>query len=152
MSDVFDKINSEVILAAKNRDSERLLVLRTLVSDIKGVALKASRKDIVDDDVLTALTKAVKQREDSISQFKSANRVDLVESESFQLNVLKEFLPAQLSEKEVEAIVFETVSRISEGKERNKKLMGAIMKELNPRLKGKADMRVVNNILSALLA
>lgn len=152
MSDVFDKINSEVILAAKNRDSERLLVLRTLVSDIKGVALKASRKDIVDDDVLTALTKAVKQREDSISQFKSANRIDLVESESFQLNVLKEFLPAQLSEKEVEAIVFETVSRISEGKERNKKLMGAIMKELNPRLKGKADMRVVNNILSALLA
>ena len=128
-----------------------MLVLRTLVSDIRGVALKASRKDITDEDVMSALVKGVKQREDSISQFVSGNRADLAERETFQVNVLKEFLPEQLGEDEVRKIVTETVERIANGSEKSKKLMGLVMKELNPQLKGKADMKFVNQILSTLL-
>ena len=142
MSSLFERVNQAVVDAAKSKDSDRLLVLRTLVSDIRGVALKASRKDITDEDVMSALVKGVKQREDSISQFVSGNRADLV---------LKEFLPEQLGEDEVRKIVTETVERIANGAEKSKKLMGLVMKELNPQLKGKADMKFVNQILSTLL-
>lgn len=151
MSSLFERVNQAVVDAAKSKNSDRLLVLRTLVSDIRGVALKASRKDITDEDVMSALVKGVKQREDSISQFVSGNRGDLAERETFQVNVLKEFLPEQLGEDEVRKIVTETVERIANGAEKSKKLMGLVMKELNPQLKGKADMKLVNQILSTLL-
>ena len=151
MSNLFKKINEAVVEAAKTKNADRLLVLRTLVSDIKSVAIKAARKDVTDEDAMTALVKGVKQREDSISQFIAANRTDLVERETFQVNVLKEFLPEQLGEEEVRKIVEETVDRITNGAEKNKKFIGLIMKELNPQLKGKADMKLVNQILSNLL-
>lgn len=151
MTNLFEKVNTAVVEAAKNKDSARLLILRTLVSDIRNVAKKACREEVVDDDVMGALVKGVKQREDSITQFKAAGREDLVENETFQVNVLKEFLPAQLGEDEVRRIVVETVERIANGGTKSKKLMGMIMKELNPELKGKADMKFVSSILSELL-
>lgn len=152
MTELFSKVNAAVTEAAKSKDSARLLVLRTLVSESRGVALKACRKDVSDDDVMSALVKGVKQREDSIAQFTTAGRTDLVESETFQLNVLKEFLPAQLSEDEIRTIVVDTVERVANGGEKNKKLMGRVMQELNPQLKGKADMKLVNQILQGLLS
>lgn len=151
MTSLFEKVNAAVVDAAKSKDSARLLVLRTLVSESRGVALKACRKDVSDDDVMSALVKGVKQREDSIAQFSTAGRTDLVEAETFQMNILKGFLPAQLSEDEVRSIVTDVVDRVANGVEKSKKLMGPVMKELNPQLKGKADMKLVNQILSELL-
>jgi uncharacterized protein YqeY len=148
---IFKKVNDEVIATAKAKNSARLLVLRTLVSDMQGVAIKACRKDVTDEDAMTALVKGVKQREDSISQFTAAGRQDLIDNETYQLSVLKEFLPEQFSEEKVREIVEETVARLAGEGERNKKLMGPVMKELNPLLKGKADMKLVNQILAALL-
>lgn len=151
MSQKFEEINKAVIEAAKAKDSERLLVLRTLVSNIRGVALQANRKEINDEDVTTALVKGVKQREDSISQFTSAGRTDLVEKETYQMNVLKEFLPAQMSQDEIKEVVLESVERVAAGGEKTKKLMGKVMQDLNPKLKGKADMKYVNQLLSTIL-
>lgn len=151
MSQEFEKINQAVIGAMKAKDSARVLVLRTLVGNIKSIAIAAKRKEVCDDDVTSALVKGVKQREDSIAQFKIAGRTDLVENETYQMNVLKEFLPAQMSEDEVKTIVLEVVERLSAGGEKSKKLRGAIMKELNPQLKGKADMKYVNQVLESIL-
>lgn len=151
MSTKFEQINQAVIDTAKAKNAPRLLVLRTLVSSIRAVALQSNRKEITDDDVVSALVKGVKQREDSIAQFTTAGRTDLVENETFQLNVLKEFLPAQMSEDEVKAIVLEAVERISAGGEKNKKMTGLVMKDLTPKLKGKADMKYVNQILASIL-
>lgn len=151
MSTKFEQINQAVIDTAKAKDAPRLLVLRTLVSSIRAVALQSNRKEILDDDVVSALVKGVKQREDSIAQFTTAGRTDLVDNETFQLNVLKEFLPAQMSEDEVKAIVLEAVERISAGGEKNKKMTGLVMKDLTPKLKGKADMKYVNQILASIL-
>lgn len=150
MSSQFEVVNEAVKQAMKSQDSDRLLTLRSLVSEIKNVALKQARKDITDDDVLVALTKGVKQREDSIAMYVDANRVDLVEKETRQLNILKEFLPTQLSESEVIEIVQAAVYRQRAPK--SIKLMGVVMKELNPSLKGKTDMKKVNAILSDLLS
>lgn len=67
------------------------------------------------------------------------------------MNVLKEFLPEQMSTEDVRAIVSETVERLANGAEKTKKLMGAVMKELNPILKGKADMKFVKQVIDELL-
>lgn len=152
MSQKFEEINQEVIKALKAKDSNRVLVLRTLVGNIKLIAISQNRKEVNDEDVLSALTKGVKQREDSISQFRSANRNDLVEVETYQLSVLKEFLPAQLSEDQIKEIVSEAVERISAGGEKTVKLRGPLMKDLTPKLKGKADMKFVNELLSGMLS
>ena len=151
MSEKFEAINQEVIKAMKAKDSNRVLVLRTLVGSIKSIAIAANRKEVNDEDVLSALTKGVKQREDSITQFTSAGRTDLVENETFQLSVLKEFLPAQMSEDEIKNAVLEAVERISAGGDKSKKLKGLLMKDLNPKLKGKADMKYVNQLIDSIL-
>jgi len=146
-----NRINEEVKSAMKAKDKDRLLALRSLVSEIQKVAKNALHESPTDEDVLTALTKGVKQREDSIEQFKKANRTDLIEIEILQLNVLKEFLPEQMDAEAVRAIVSETVERLANGAEKTKKLMGIVMKELNPILKGKADMKFVKQVLDELL-
>lgn len=151
MSATFEKINDAVKTAMKAKDKERLLALRSLVSEVQKVAKNALHDVVTEEDVLNALTKGVKQREDSIEQFKKANRTDLIEVEVFQLNVLKEFLPEQMSTEDVRAIVSETVERLANGAEKTKKLMGAVMKELNPILKGKADMKFVKQVIDELL-
>ncbi|MFA5403391.1 MAG: GatB/YqeY domain-containing protein [Ignavibacteria bacterium] len=151
MSQKFEEINQAVTSAAKAKDTSRLLVLRTLVSVIKGVALASCRKEVTDEDVLSALVKGVKQREDSITQFEKAGRTDLVENETYQMNVLKEFLPSQMSEDEVKNIVLESIERISAGGEKSKKLIGAVMKDIAPKLKGKADMKYVLQIIGSVL-
>lgn len=152
MKTLFDTIYDEMVTAVKNKDTARSLVLRTLISDIKGIALKACRKDVEPDDVMSALVKGVKQREDSLSQYTTAGRTDLAERESYQISVLKEFLPQQMSEEDVRTLVVATVDKLSAGAEKSKKLMGSVMKELGPQLKGKADMKFVNKLLSELLS
>lgn len=160
MKTLFNTIYEEMINAAKNKDTARVLILRTLISEIKGIC----RKDVNRDDVMNALIKGVKQREDSLSQYTAAGRTDLAEQEAYQISVLKEFLPQQMSEEAVRALVVATVDNLFAGMEKNKKLMGAVMKELGPQLKGavmeelgpqlkgKADMKFVNKLLSELLS
>jgi len=146
-----NRINEEVKSAMKAKDKDRLLALRSLVSEIQKVAKNALHEYPTDEDVLTALTKGVKQREDSIEQFNKANRTDLIEIEILQLNILKEFLPEQMDAEAVKEIVLETVTRIADGAPLSKKLMRDAMKELNPRLKGKADMKIVTSLLNEIL-
>lgn len=151
MKSLFEAIYDSMVQAIKDKDADRVLILRTLISDIKSVALKACRKEVTYDDVMSALIKGVKQREDSLSQYTAANRTDLAERESYQISVLKEFLPKQMAEDEVRALVVATVDKLSAGVEKSKKLMGAAMRELGPQLKGKADMKFVSTLLSELL-
>ena len=145
---MFEKIQKDMWTAAKAKLSDEVVALRSLVNDIKNVA-KRENREVTNDDVTTALVKAVKQREDSISQF--TGRDDLIAAETFQLNVYKRYLPEQMSTEDVRVLVSETVERLANGAEKTKKLIGVVMKELNPILKGKADMKFVNQVLGELL-
>ena len=151
---MINAIQKAIVDAMKSKDQDRLLVLRTLQSDIKNVAIKSARKDPTDGDAMDALVKAAKQREDAIQQFTVANRSDLVAVESYQLSVIKEFLPQQMAEDEVRSIVTDAIERVSaaNGGDRSKKLMGPLMRELNATLKGKADMKLVNSIVATILS
>jgi uncharacterized protein YqeY len=142
------KLNEDIKTAMKEKDSEKLLALRTLFSDVKNVAIKAGRKEATDDDFLTAVNKAIKQRQDSAEQFRIGGRIELALVEETQLNLFKAYLPEQLSEAELEVIISETITSVGAV---TKKDMGKVMKELSPKLKGKADMKMVNIIISGKL-
>lgn len=152
MSATFQKINDDLTTAVKGKQSEVVLALRTIVSDIKNVAIKAGVKDVAEDHAITALAKAVKQREDSFTQFVAANRLDLAEVEKNQLEILKKYLPTQLTIEEIEIVVQNAVKRLTEVHGTlTKKSFGLIFKELTAELKGKADMKLVQPILNKIL-
>lgn len=144
-----EKLNENIKAAMKEKNSEKLLALRTLFSDVKNVAIKSGRKDLIDDDVVTAVQKAIKQRTDSAEQFRNGGRLELAVVEETQVEYFREYLPVQLSSEELTSIISETISSLGVT---SKKEMGKVMKELTPKIKGKADMREVNQIISSMLA
>lgn len=143
-----EKLNENIKTAMKEKNSEKLLALRTLFADVKNVAIKSGRKDLNDDDVVTAVQKAIKQRTDSAEQFRNGGRVELAVVEETQAEYFREYLPVQLSSEKLNSIISETISSLGVT---SKKEMGKVMKEITPKIKGKADMREVNQIISSML-
>jgi uncharacterized protein YqeY len=145
---MFDRILFDVANAMKNKESDKVLTLRTLVSVIKNVGIEKGVKEYDNDLVISILQKQIKQREDSIEQFKKANRFELVEKEKKEIEILRSYLPTQLTEEVVNSIVDEVI--LSENAT-TKKDIGKVMKVLNIRLKGVADMKKVGTYLNAKL-
>lgn len=143
-----EKLNEDIKTAMKEKMAEKLLALRTLYSDVKNVAIKSGRKDLMDDDVITAVQKAIKQRTDSAEQFRLGGRNELAEVEETQAGYFRVYLPVQFSSEELSAIISETISSLGVT---SKKEMGKVMKELAPKIKGKANMKEVNQIISSML-
>ena len=142
------RLNDEIKTAMKSRDSERLSVLRGLMAGAKNIAIADKRKDVTDSDLMAAVIKGIKQRQDSIEQFESAGRNDLVKIEAFEMEIYKEFQPKQMSEDEVTAIILKTITEV--GAE-SKKDMGKVMGALMPKVKGKADGKLVSKIVGEKL-
>jgi len=145
---LIEKLNDDIKTSMREKNSEKLLALRTLYSDVKNIAIKSGRKDLNDDDVITAAQKAIKQRTDSAEQFRTGGRNELAQVEETQAEYFREYLPVQLSSEELNSIISET---ISSWEATSKKVMGKVMKELAPKIKGKANMKEVNQIISSML-
>lgn len=146
---VFLKLQEDIKEAMKARDQEKLLALRTLSSDIKKITIDAGRREPSDDDALAAVARAIKQREDSAEQFRAAGRAELAERESAQVGWIRAYQPAQFSEDEIRAIVSEVVAEVGAT---SKKEMGKVMAALMPRVKGKADGKLVQSVVNSVLA
>ena len=132
----------------KSKDSFSLGVIRMVKGAIQLEKINKKR-DLTDDEVITVISKQIKMRNDSINEFTKANREDLIEQNKKEIALLSTYMPAQLSELEINKIIddaFNTVNPTSS------KDMGLIMKEVSPKLKGKADMGKVNNIIKDRLA
>lgn len=138
--------------AMKSKDTDRLSVLRGLSSAITNelVAQKKNPQDeMSDEDVLGLIRRSVKQHKDSIEQFKSAGRDDLVEPEARELAILEEFLPAQMSQDEIRPIAEAKKEELGvSDKTKMGQLMGAVMSEL----KGRADGGDVKAVVESLLS
>ena len=121
--------------------------LRMLISDIKKFEID-ERVEADDAKISSLINKNVKQRRDSIEQFKNGGREDLVATEQNQLDVILKYLPKQLSEDEIQLLIQEGISAVSaEGMQDMGKLMGY----LKPKFEGKADMSIVSKIVKDLL-
>ena len=148
MANLLDSIMDDVKTAMKARDMAAVTALRGLHSAIKDATVNAG-KEVTDDAIVACVNKAIKQREDSIAQFKAGGRDDLVAKEQAELDLIRKYQPKQLAEEEIEAIVKAVIAETGVASIKEKgKLMGALM----PRVKGKADGRIVNQIVQKLLA
>jgi len=148
MSELKKKIQDAVISSMKAGDKERLGVVRLISSAMKQVEVD-ERIELDDSRVIAILDKMVKQRRESISQFKTAGRDDLVDKESFEIDVIQEFLPQALSEEEVDNIVRQAIEQT--GAETIKD-MGKVMGLVKPQIIGRADMGEVSGRIKSILS
>jgi len=133
--------------AMKAREKERLGTIRLIQAEFKRVEVD-ERIEIDDARALVIMDKMVKQRRDSISQFESAGRDELATIERAEINVIQEFLPQQLSEDEILAIIDDALSGIDAT---GMAAMGPLMGVIKPKLQGRADMGAVSKLVKAKL-
>jgi len=122
--------------AMRSKDSARLGTIRLLLAAIKQKEVD-ERIELVDVDIVSIIDKMLKQRRDSISAFSKADRKDLVEKEEFELKVLQDYMPQQLTEQEVEEAIIDAIESAGAN---SMKDMGVIMNILKPKLAGKTNM------------
>ena len=142
-----EKITEDMKTAMKARETEKLGAIRLLQSALKQKEVD-ERVVLTDDMVLAIIEKMLKQRKDSIVQYTAGNRMDLVAKEAFEVGVLSAYLPAQLSEAEVTAIL-EAV--IAETGATSAKDMGKVMNALRPKVAGRADMGKLSALVKSRL-
>lgn len=148
MADLISRISDETKAAMKARDKERLAALRLINAEIKRVEVD-ERRELSESDVLDILTRMLKQRRDSLSQFESAGREDLAATERFEIEVVESFMPAAMSEADIEALVDKVVAETgASGMQDMGKVMGAVKAAIT----GRADMAVVSAKVKARLA
>jgi uncharacterized protein YqeY len=140
-------IQEDVKSAMRARDQKRLTALRLITAAIKQVEVD-QRIEMDDSAVLAVLDKMVKQRRDSLEQYKTAGRDDLAEQEQFELELISAYLPEALSEDELAALIRQAVADTGASSIRD---MGAVMNKLRAQVQGRADMKAVSNAVKQQL-
>ena len=146
-SELFGKLMNDLKVAMKAHDAAAVNAIRGVIAKAKDLTVNAG-KEMTDEAVLQVLAKGVKQREESIAQFEAAGRAELAENEKKELTLLKAYLPEQLSDDAVAAIVKEAIAATGAT---SKKDMGKVMKEVMARVKGQADGKLVSRLVGAAL-
>ena len=144
---MYDKLMDDLKGAMKAHDMGAVNAIRGVIAKAKDLTVNAG-KEMTDDAILQVIAKGVKQREESIAQFTEAGRAELAENEKKEMELLKKYLPEQLSEEAVAAIVKEAVAATGA---MSKKDMGKVMKEVMARVKGQADGKLVSRLVGAAL-
>ncbi len=143
-----DDLSANVVKALKAKEKETVSTLRFFLSAVKNKE-KDLRRDISDDEVQAVALAQVKQRQDSIEQFEKGGRQDLADKERAELEILKDYIPEQLSEDELREIV---KAAITETGAESMKDMGKLMAAVMAKAKGKADGKVVSAMVKELLS
>ena len=146
-----EKLMADMKQAMKDREAGklRLEVIRMVRSDIRNAEINGKNKEeLTENEVLAVIMKAVKMREDSLAEFIKGKRQDLIDQTSQELEILKAYLPEAMSDEELTAIVKEAI--VSTGATGPKE-MGKVMKEVMPRVQGRADGKRINMIVKSLL-
>ena len=143
-----ERVNEDVKVAMKARDSERLGTLRLLTAAMKQREVD-ERITLDDAGVIAVIEKMLKQRRDSVSQYEKASRQDLAGVEKREMAVLQAYLPQPLSEADVTAIIAEAISAAGASSAAD---MGKVMAMVKPRVAGRADMGKVSALVKAKLA
>jgi uncharacterized protein YqeY len=141
------KITDDMKAAMKAREAERLSAIRLMLAAIKQIEVD-ERKDLSDPEVISVIERMIKQRRDSIAQFQAAGRKDLVDKESFELDLLSSYLPKQLSDDEIAS---EITAVLAQTGAQGPSSMGKVMGLLKGKLAGRADMAKVSALVKAKL-
>lgn len=137
---ILQNISNQIILNYKDGNSSRRILLQTIKAPL-AMCEKDLKKELPDDEAVKILRKELKQRSDAREQYKSASRDDLVEKMNFEMSIIEEFLPSQMSEDQIEKIVIEIVS------EADDKSFGPVMGKVMGKIAGQADGALVARVL-----
>ena len=143
-----DNLQADIVAAMKARETNKLATLRLLSAAIKQREVD-SQTTLDDAAVIAVIEKACKQRRESIAQYQEANRQDLVEVEQYELNIISTYLPAQMSDDEINQAVADAIAQTGASSMQD---MGKVMGVLKSTLAGKADMSKVSALLKTQLS
>ena len=143
-----EQLNEDIKVAMKAREADKLAALRLLLSAVKQREVD-ERITLDDAAVVAVIEKMMKQRKDSIEQFEKAKRQDLADKEKYEISVLQAYMPQQLSEAEVAAIVAEAIAATGAKAPSD---MGKVMGAVKPKVAGRADMGKVSALIKSKLA
>jgi len=151
MSDFSTTLMDDIKTAMKAKDSVSLTVLRALKSAIKNAAIEKGGADAELDETesLSVIRKQIKQRQDSITQFEEAGRAELAENEKAEIVILEKYLPTPLTEDEVSAIVADSISETGAS---SKADMGKVMKAVQEKAAGRADGKLLSQLVMKALS
>ncbi|MFD1018803.1 GatB/YqeY domain-containing protein [Thalassobacillus hwangdonensis] len=141
---LLERLNQDMKQAMRNKDKETLTQIRLVKASIQNEAIKLGKDHLSEEEELTVLTRELKQRKDSLHEFKEAGREDLVEKLDREIEILQAYMPKQLSDEELEQIVQETITETGAS---SKQDMGKVMSAIMPKVKGKADGSKVNKLV-----
>lgn len=131
---LLEQLNSDMKLFMKNREKDKLIVIRMVKASLQNEAIKLKKDSLTGDEELTVLSREIKQRKDSLHEFSKANRLDLVDKVQKEIDILDVYLPEQLSEEELQAVVKETIAETGAS---SKADMGKVMSAIMPKVKVK---------------
>ena len=143
-----EQLQADMKTAMRDGDAHRRDTLRTVIAAVQNAA-KEKREPLSDEETLAVITKQVKTRRESIKAFQDAGRDDLADKEQSEIDVLQPYLPEQMSEDEVRALVIEAVAATGATSPRD---MGKVMGALMPKVKGRADGKLVSSLVNEELA
>ncbi len=144
---MYDKIKADIVTALKEKDTLKLQTLRGIKGDVDLEHIN-KKVEINDELVITVLSRGIKTRRESIAEFEKGNREDLINKTNEEINLLQTYLPAQLSDDEINKVLDEAFNKVNPTSPKD---MGLIMREVTPLLKGKADMGKVSGLIKERL-
>ena len=142
-----DTLDSDLKDAMRNKEALKRTVLRTMLSEIRNAEIN-SQTTLDDGGIISVLTKQVQQRKDSVEAYAAANRQDLVDKETEEINIISVYLPEQLPVEEIEEIIKTAISEIGASTLSD---MGKVMGLVMPQVRGRADGKIVNTIVTEKL-
>ncbi len=135
-------------MAMKSGEKQRLSVIRMARAAIKNQEIE-KRKDLDDDEIIEVLSREVKQRRDAIAEYKKAGKEDIIAGLNKEIEILSEYLPEQLSTEELENLIQELINETGAS---SMKDIGRVMEAIMPKVKGRADGRIVNQMVQEKLS
>ncbi|WP_010531033.1 GatB/YqeY domain-containing protein [Lentibacillus jeotgali] len=139
-----EQLNQDMKQAMKSKEKDKLAIIRMLKASLQNESIKLGNKNLSEDEELTVLSRELKQRKDSLQEFKSAGRDDLVDKLEVEIDVIQAYMPQQLTEEELEEIVKATIKEVNAA---SKKDMGNVMSTIMPKVKGRADGAQINKLV-----
>lgn len=148
MGELEDKLMEDYKAAMRAGDAQRKETLRLLRSALKSAEID-KRAPLSEPEVHEVLARQAKQRREAIEQFRQGRREDLVQKEQAELSIIEEYLPAQMSREEIEQLARDVIAEVGAS---NVREMGAVMSRIMPQVKGRADGKLVNEVVRSLLS
>jgi uncharacterized protein len=142
-----EQLTEEMKQSMKSSDKLRLSTIRLLLSEIKNAEIR-KQGDLTDEETLGIVAKEVRRRKEAIEGFEKGGRQDLVDKETLELEILRGYLPEQLSEEDLKRIIKEIIEEVGASSPAD---LGKVMGSLMPRVKGKADGKLVNQLAREML-